>query len=210
MPDLIERAHADGVSWSAHARVDKFELESLEQCRFDLGLDREPTGPELLDWAERTRGQRAGDEVVEVDGNTMTRLGRHRLWDRYIGTASNQALDATHMRIGVGDSNTAAADTDTDLGASAGSTHRQFNLVNAVATIGAGGSSGVLTAVATFATTDANFHWQEWGLDGGTGAGTTVTTDGNTTPGLQNHKVTDLGTKTSAASWVFTVTLTVT
>jgi len=64
--------------------------------------------------------------------------------------------------------------------------------------------------VATFGTGVGNYHWQEWGVDGGTASGTTVTSEGNTTPGLINHKVTDLGTKTSAASWVFTVTITIT
>ena len=64
------------------------------------------------------------------------------------------------------------------------------------------------TFVATFGTTVGNFHWQEWGIDGGTADGTAVTSEGNTTPGLVNHKIADLGTKTSAASWVFTVTIT--
>jgi hypothetical protein len=76
--------------------------------------------------------------------------------------------------------------------------------------VGTGASSGVMTVVATFGTSVGNFHWQEWGIDGGTANGTTVTADGNTTPGLVNHKITDLGTKTSAASWVFTVTITIT
>ncbi len=47
-------------------------------------------------------------------------------------------------------------------------------------------------------------------MDGGTASATTVTAETNTTPGLINRKVTDLGTKTSAASWVFTITITIT
>ena len=66
--------------------------------------------------------------------------------------------------------------------------------------------------VSTFGTGVGNFAWNEWGLDGGTASGTTVTADTNTTPGLFNHRIpgSSLGTKTSAASWVFTVTVTIT
>lgn len=191
----------EGIRWHAHARVDKFDLAQIDACRSALGLEREPTGAELREFC-------APRESVESDGNLLTRQGLRRLMDRLAGTASNQALDATHCRIGVGDSNTAAAATDTDLGASAGSSHRQFKLVDSV-TVGTGASSGVLTIVATFGTGVANFAWQEWGIDGGTADGTTVTSEGNTTPGLCNHKITSLGTKTSAASWVFTITITI-
>ncbi len=193
----------DLISWHAHARVDKYTAAQVEACRVSLGLDREPTGPELLGFC-------ASAEHVESDGNTLTRLGRKRLIDRLVGTTSNQALDATHLRIGVGNSATAAVDTDTDLGAAAGAGNRQFQLADSAATVGTGASSGVMTVVATFGTGVGNFAWAEWGLDGGTANGTTVTADTNTTPGLVNHKITSLGTKTSAASWVFTVTVTIT
>jgi hypothetical protein len=35
-----------------------------------------------------------------------------------------------------------------------------------------------------------------------------VTAEGNTTPGLCNHKIAALGTKTAAGTWVATVTIT--
>lgn len=193
----------DSFRWSVRARIDRFTVDQIEACRRALGLEREPISSELLAFC-------AADSVFEMDGNLLTRQGRKRLIDRFVGTSSNQALDATHCRIGVGNGTTAAADTDTDLGAAAGSGNRQFKLVDSAPTVGSGSSSGVLTAVATFGTSIANFAWEEWGLDGGTGDGTTVTTEGNTTPGLVNHKVGSLGTKTSAASWVFTVTVTIT
>lgn len=193
----------DTIHWHAHARVDKYDLEQIEACRASLGLDREPNGPELLAFCKAR-------DFIESDGNLLTRQGRKRLIDRLVGTSSNQALDATHLRIGVGNSSTAAVDTDTDLGAAAGSSNRQFQLADSAATVGSGASSGVMTVVATFGTGVGNFAWAEWGIDGGTGSGTTVTADTNTTPGLVNHKVTSLGTKTSAASWVFTVTITIT
>lgn len=193
----------EGIKWEAHARVDKFNLNQIEACRAALGLDREPTGVELLEFC-------AAESFVETEGNLLTRLGRKRLIDRLVGTASNQALDATHLRIGTGNSATAAVDTDTDLNAAAGAGNRQFKLADSAGTVGSGANSGQLTVVATFATGVGNYAWEEWGIDGGTADGTTVTADTNTTPGLINHKVTSLGTKTSAAAWVFTVTITIT
>lgn len=203
----VRKRDAEGFRWLIEAKVEKFDLNQIRECQWALGLDREPIGAELLDYWSTRGGPR---ETVRVDGNLLTRQGRKRLMDRLAGTASNQALDATHARIGVGNSNTAAADTQTDLQASAGSSNRQFKLVDSAPSVGTGASSGVLTFVATFSTGVGNFAWEEWGIDGGTADGTTVTTEGNTTPGLINRKVTSLGTKTSAAAWVFTVTITIT
>jgi hypothetical protein len=190
--------------WKAVGRVDKFtaeqEAEALVICaregRSDLG--------------EVLKENFTPYETIHTEGNLLTRLGRKRIMDRLVGTASNQALDNTHLRIGTGNSATAAVDTDTDLGAAAGSANRQFQMADSAATVGTGASSGQITVVSTFGTGVGNYAWQEWGLDGGTAAGTTVTADTNTTPGLVNHKITSLGTKTSAASWVFTITITVT
>lgn len=56
-----------------------------------------------------------------------------------------------------------------------------------------------LTFKATFETTDANFAWNEWGIFNASTGGV-----------MLNRKVENLGTKTSAATWVFTVTLTFT
>lgn len=198
----IDPPRRDSWSVNVHAVIDKFTVEQVEACKAALGLDREPTGSELKAFC-------APADRAESFDNLLTRQGKKRLIDRLVGTASNQALDTTHMRIGVGNSTTAAADTQTDLQAAAGAGNRQFALVDSAPTVGTGADSGKVTAVATFPTGEANFAWEEWGIDGGTADGTTVTTEGNTTPGLINRKVASLGTKTSAASWVFTVTITI-
>lgn len=200
--------------WNIKARVDVFNEDSVAACRAYLGLDHEPISHELQRWARETRGSAAGDETAEVDGNLLTKLGLARLGNLFIGAtgAASQALNAAHMRIGVGDSNTAATTSDTDLGAAAGSTHRQYKLVDSVAQ-GTGTNSGVTTAVATFGTGVANFSsgWLEWGIDGGTGDGTTVTSETASTPGLCNHKIPGaaLIVKTSSVVAVFTVTITI-
>lgn len=194
----------EGIKWRAHARVDKFyawqEAEAIliaeAEGRSDLGnILKERFTPY---------------ETVESEGNLLTRLGRKRLIDRFVETASNVGIKTTTGRIGTGNSSTAAVDTDTDLAAAAGSANRQFQMLDSAPGVGSGASSGVGTFVATFGTGVGNYAWAEWGIDGGTAAGTTVTSDTNTTPGLVNRKVTSLGTKTSAASWVFTVTITIT
>lgn len=205
--DVLDREHG---GWHAHARVDLFGLESVEACRQFFGLDREPIGPELLEWARLTRGSAAGDDTKVMDGNLLTRLGLARIGNLLIGAtgAASQALNATHMRIGVGNVATAAATTDTDLGAASGAGNRQFKLVDSV-TQGTGANSGVTTAIATFGTGVANFAWAEWGIDGGTADGTTVTSESASTPGLLNHKIAAPLTKTSSVVAVFTVTITI-
>ena len=191
---------ADGGHWMPYARVSKFTAAQVDACRTHLGLDRDPISVELFDFC-------TPDSYAESIGNGLTRQGRKRLIDRLVGTASNQAIDATHARIGTGDSSTAYADTQTDLQAS---TNKYWQLVDSAPSIGSGASSGVVTCVSTFPTGQGNYAWQEWGIDGGTASSSTVTTEGNTTPGMINRKVSSLGTKTSAASWVFTVTITLT
>ena len=199
----LRHKDGDGLTWTPVATVHKFTAAQEAEAVLIAEATGRTVGQVLLEEFSPY------DRVVSV-GNLLTRQGRKRLMDRLAGTSSNQALDASHCRIGVGNGSTSAADTDTDLSASAGSGNRQFKLVDSAPTVGSGASSGVLTFVATFSTSVANFAWAEWGIDGGTGDGTTVTSEGNTTPGLVNRKVSSLGTKTSAQSWVFTCTITIT
>ena len=185
---MIQR---DAIRWHAFAHVDKYDAGLVAHVKDRLGLDREPFGDELAQFG-------APYEVVEADGNLLTTAGLARITSLIIA-GGGQAWDNTHSRIGVGDSNTAATIADTDLGAAAGSSHRYFTVSDATYPQQ---SNGVITEKATFTTGNGNFHWQEWCIDNGTASGTTVTA------AMMNHKITDLGTKTSAASWAFTVTIT--
>lgn len=161
-------------TWNIHARVDKWHDEA--------------------DWVAGA----APDEVVEVENNLLLNAGITRLLN-LLSAAGGQAWDATHSRIGVGDDATAAAATQTDLQAAAGSTHRQFKLVSSGPTV----SAQTTTWVATFGAAEGNFAWQEWMIDAGTADGTTVVAT------ALNRKVASLGTKASPAVWTFTVTLTI-
>lgn len=136
-----------------------------------------------------------------IEGNLITNAGWTRLMNLLTNQSATQALDATHCRIGVGNSNTAEAYTDTDLGAAAGSANRWFQLVSGAGTLG----TRTLAFSATFGTGDGNFAWNEFGLDFGTANGNTVTAP------LFNHKAgIAQGTKASGQTWTATATLTFT
>lgn len=122
----------------------------------------------------------------------ITDAGRNHLCQAGVGAAVT-AFNNANSYIGVGDSTTAFAAAQTDLQAASNKLRKAMD-----ATYPSGGAN-VLTFRSTFATTDANFAWQEWGVFNASSAGT-----------MLDRKVESLGTKTSAQTWQFTVTLTVT
>jgi len=182
----------DGIQWHAHARVDKFDGPDA---------DRRARAFALLAPDEEATGDLIPDDTVDADGNQLVNAGLTRITSLMTG-GGGQTLTNTSSRIGVGDGSTAVAGGDTDLSAGAGGTHRQFEVMAATYPTVA---VGVLTFQSVFATGEANFAWNEWGIDIGAptvAAGTTV----NAT--LLNRRVVSLGTKTSASAWTFTVTIT--
>lgn len=122
----------------------------------------------------------------------ITDAGRNLMVQAAIGN-SVTAFNNANSYIGVGDSTTAFASSQTDLQASTNKTRKAMDATYPQ------GSSNVITFRSTFATTDANYAWQEWGVFNGSSGGT-----------MLSRKVESLGTKTSTQTWQFTVTLTVT
>lgn len=122
----------------------------------------------------------------------ITDAGRNHLVQAGIGAAVT-AFNNANSYIGVGDSTTAFAASQTDLVAATNKTRKAMD-----ATYPSGGSN-VITFRSTFGTSDANYAWQEWGVFNASSGGT-----------MLNRKVESLGTKTSAQTWQFTVTLTFT
>lgn len=100
-------------------------------------------------------------------------------------------FSSANCYLGVGDSSTAFATNQTDLVAA---TNKSRKLVTTLSE-----SSGVVTAVATWNTSEANFDWVEWGVFNGASGGT-----------MLGRKVESpsLGTKTSSQVWTLTATLT--
>lgn len=109
-----------------------------------------------------------------------------------IGVAVTMFNNANSF-IGVGDSTVVYAAAQTDLQAAANKMRKAMD-----ATYPSGGTN-VLTFRSTFATADANWAWQEWGVFNAATAGT-----------MLNRKVESLGTKTNTQTWQFSCTLTFT
>lgn len=170
---MIQTELVDSKNWNVLTTLEVFNLEEGQDLPYD--------------------GQ-VPDEVKEFRDNLLLNAGITRLLNLLIG-AGGQAYDATHTRIGIGDSATAAVASQTDLQAS---TNKLYNLVSS-ATV----SGQTVTWVATFASGDANYAWAEWIIDNGTTQSTTVTA-----PAL-NRRVAAMITKTSAIAITITVTITI-
>lgn len=121
----------------------------------------------------------------------ITDAGRNHLVQAGIG-ASVTFFNNANSYIGVGDSTTAFAASQTDLVG----TNKTRKAMDATYPQG---SANIITFRSTFATTDANYAWNEWGVFNAASGGT-----------MLNRKVESLGTKTNTQTWQFTVTLTVT
>lgn len=194
-------AHVDGgivardsIKWNPVATVEKYDAEQVAWAARKSGL-AVPTSVQFAEY-----GLVPYETVISV-GNLLTTAGLARI-SSLIQAAGGQGATNTSSRLGVGNSATAEAVGQTDLQAAAGSANRQFKVMDATFPSFV---NGVQTFKSTFATTDANFVWNEWGVD----IGAPTVTDGTTVNALLlNRKVQSLGTKTSAGSWVLTATIT--
>lgn len=119
--------------------------------------------------------------------------GRNLIAAAIIGD-SYTAYNNANARLGVGDSSTAHAATQTDLQAASNKFRQGMESTYPQR------STNVLTFRSLFATGDANFAWNEWGIFN------TATAN----QGMLSRKVESLGTKAGTQSWQLTVTATVT
>lgn len=191
-----EDVSGDLPPWNTVAVIEKYRPEDIDvwtEKRRHSGLRGLVRRRARVTCSKPKAGARPFEVQTSLH-NLLLNAGIARLEDKFIG-AAGQVYDATHSRIGVGNSSTAAAATQTDLQAAAGSGNRQFKLVDQ----GPTRSSQTITWRATFASGEAQFVWNEWGVDEGTADGTTVAAS------MLNRKVANPGTK-GAAVWVFTVT----
>jgi len=120
----------------------------------------------------------------------LTDAGRNHLVQAGIGAAVTPFNNASTY-LGVGDSSTAFAASQTDLLAGANKLRKAMDATYP------SGPANVITFRATFGTGDANWAWNEWGVFNAASGGT-----------MLNRKVESLGTKTSSQTWQFTTTLT--
>lgn len=134
-------------------------------------------------------------EVITGHGNLLTYGGASAFWNRLVNSSPTVGVfNLANTYLGVGDGTTGAANTQTVL-SGANTLLKQATAVNHTDNTTAGAHQATL--ITTFATGDANFAWQEWGVFNAASAGR-----------MLNRKVESLGTKTSAATWQLTLTLT--
>lgn len=167
----------DPVQWRAHWKVEKY-------------------------WGDDTGPGATPYEVVEGHGNLLMYGGASVQWQTLLGNGTATAGQAltffnnANAHLGVGDSTTAAAATQNDLVAATNKLRKAMDATYPQHTDGLVLAAATVTFRSTFATGDANFAWQEWAVFNAASGGR-----------MLNRKVEALGTKTSAASWVLTVTL---
>jgi len=121
--------------------------------------------------------------------NCLLNEGINELWTLIAGTGGTK-FDNGDAYIGVGDDATAAVATQTGLQAT---TNKKYNPMDT--SYPTYGSSQKVTHRATFASGDANFHWQE----------ITVANGNSDAAKNLNRKVQDMGTKAAQTSWVATL-----
>lgn len=122
----------------------------------------------------------------------LTEAGRNLIAADIIGEAVTEFSNA-NAHIGVGDSTTAFAASQTNLQAATNVLRKAMEATYPTR------ATNVLTFRSLFGTSEANFAWAEWGIFNASTAGTMLC-----------RKVEALGTKTSAQSWQITTTITVT
>lgn len=144
------------------------------------------------------------EECAEIAGNLLLNEGIQRLQDMTMiatvttnQTATNPWSNANAF-MGVGDTATAEAATQTELLAAAAAANRFYKAMNATYP---SRSNQTVSFQSDFTTTEANFIWNEWTVaastTGASGAGfLTGTTN-------LNRKVASLGTK-STGTWTLT------
>lgn len=198
----VSLAPGDTLTWDFSWRCDKWTEDQVNFARMRLGVDPgTPVGSLEL---ERLVGK--PDEIVEVPGNVLLNEGIQRLLDLLIA-AGGVAYNNANAFIGVGDTATAAAATDTELLATQNAANRFYKAM--VASYpqrpGSNGAQSVDWR-SDFTSTEANFIWNEWTI----AAGATTASGSGFLVGTTNlnRKVQSLGTKTTG-TWTMTGTVTI-
>lgn len=145
-------------------------------------------------------------ETVHENANLITEAGWAALLGGIAGTTITTKFSSTAGRIGVGTSSTAATAADTALGGDTGgsSTTSYYQLVSGAPTINTASAISTLTFASTFATGNANFAWNEFGIDNGATSSVTTVATGNV---FINHGISAQGTKVSGQTWNATAIL---
>lgn len=177
-----------------------FAIAKIEKYNLPDELPAEEASPEQLEALEKRiwTPEDGPDDVFHGTPNLLLIGGASAFLEFISGNAAGlTSFNNANAYIGVGDSTTGAADTQTDLQAASNKLRKAMDATYPQHThsVSSSGAKSIIYR-ATFATGDANWAWQEWIIANASAAGVAL-----------NRKVESLGTKTSAASWVFTATL---
>lgn len=131
-------------------------------------------------------------QLTKVDGNLLLNEGINQLWT-ILCSSGGTKFDNTNAYLGVGDSSTAAAASQTGLQAVTNKLYKAMD-----ASYPTYGTSQQAVWKATFGSTDANWAWEEF----------TVANGSSDTATNLNRKVSAQGTKTAGQTWELTLTIT--
>jgi hypothetical protein len=172
----------DIANWKCHYKLEKRDGD-IDACK---------TPEERLAFLEKIKPY----EVIEHEGNCMLNTGIDEMWDLITGvynaTIANRCFDNTNAKIGVGDSATGAAPTQTDLQAATNKTYKGMETGYPTST------TQKATFKASFGAAEANYVWNEWVVKSTSGTPTNI---------CLNRKVDSLGTKTTG-TWTLEVSIT--
>lgn len=176
------------VKVMTHAVVEKRtdEYEATLASLVESGLDRDEA-------RVIAREMVPAYETVEGDYNALVDSGIINLLNALIGVGIT-AFNNANARLGVGDSSTAWATTQTDLVAATNKLRKAMN-----ATYPQGTGTKTITFQSDFTGAEANYAWLEWGIFNAASGATS----------MLSRKAENLGTKASG-TWTLTVTFTLT
>lgn len=155
---------------------------TLEKRRGDIDACRTPE--ERLAFLKNTKPY----EVKKFKENVLLNTGIDEMWELIAGASANH-FDNTNAQIGVGDDDTAASASQTDLQAVSNKTYKAMESSYPTHT------SQAITFKSSFGDSDANYAWEEW-----------VVKQSTSTICL-NRKAESLGTK-SGGTWTLEVSIT--
>lgn len=182
----------DEIYWRARWKVEKYveDIDAWLAARPGLTVD---------DFQAAHKAY----ETIEKEGNLLVYGGMSCLFQTLIGNGTATAgqnltyFNNGNAAVGVGDSATAAAATQTDLQAATNKLRKGMEATYPQHTDGTTSASDTITFKSSFGTSEANWVWNEWGVFNSPTAATGR---------MLNRKVESLGTK-SSGTWVLTVTV---
>jgi len=173
-----ERCRACAMRGDAAGAAEAMRLEMEARGRAERFMDR-----------VRARAER----ISEVEGNLLLNEGINEMWSLICGGTAT-AYSNANAYLGVGDSTTAAAASQTGLQAVTNKAYQAMETGYPTY-----GTSQKATFRSVFGTAAANFSWQEF----------TIINGSDDTGDNMNRLVSDQGTKASGQTWTLDLEVTI-